>query len=428
MELPQPSSLHPRAQTVPAAALMLLLASLVVIVPPRLAAAAIPLSCLPSTLSYGNVTLGVTETLLVAVTNGGTASVTISNATSSNAVFQVTKLKLPQVIAAGATLEVAISFTPGKTGWDGGQISFTSNASNPTLNLGVSGDGVTSESVNANPLSLSFGTVKVGGSSTLAVSVTSPGFGFPITLTGVQITGGAFSVSGPTFPVNLGAGQIVKLNVTFKPKSAGLTGGSFLITGTGVTIPLSGTGAAAAQPQLSLSPATLNFGNVAVGGSSTLAVELIASGGSVTISSAASSSAQFAAPGAAFPLTIPAGQPVSLNITFTPSGDGAASGAFSFASNAVGSPASEALTGTGTAPSVSLSWNASVSQNVAGYNIYRSNSSTGSQTRINSSLDSETSYTDSTVAPGKTYYYSTTAVNTKGQESAHSGQVEVAIP
>jgi len=76
---------------------------------------------------------------------------------------------------------------------------------------------------------------------------------------------------------------------------------------------------------------------------------------------------------------------------------------------------------------VDLTWNASTSQ-VAGYNVYRSEVSGGPFTKINSSLDVNTNYTDSSVQPGYTYYYVTTAVNLEGQESVYSNQAQATIP
>ena len=76
---------------------------------------------------------------------------------------------------------------------------------------------------------------------------------------------------------------------------------------------------------------------------------------------------------------------------------------------------------------VDLSWNASTG--VAGYNVYRSMSPTGTYTKINPALDANTAYTDASVASGQTYYYEATAVNSAGQESARSSPpVSASIP
>jgi hypothetical protein len=244
------------------------------------------------------------------------------------------------------------------------------------------------------------------------------------TLTAIETVGGNFSVSGPAMPMSLGAGQSVTLNVTFRPPSAGLTAGSVFVSGPSLNVPLSGTGTAVGQ--LSITPATLSFGKVMVGDTAKQAAVFSATGGSVTISSAASSNAQFALPGATFPVTIAAGQSTQLNVAFTPQQAGAASASLSFSSNASNAKASEAVAGTGTAPQVSLGWSPSTSA-VQGYNIYRG-TAPGSYTKINATLDPNTTYTDTTVVGGKTYYYAATAVNSSGQESTYSAPVEIAIP
>jgi fibronectin type 3 domain-containing protein len=76
--------------------------------------------------------------------------------------------------------------------------------------------------------------------------------------------------------------------------------------------------------------------------------------------------------------------------------------------------------------SVSLSWTDSAS--VAGYNVYRGSQSTGPFVRVNSSLDTATVYTDNSVTSGQTYFYATTAVDTRGAESAYSNVAQATIP
>jgi uncharacterized repeat protein (TIGR03803 family) len=77
---------------------------------------------------------------------------------------------------------------------------------------------------------------------------------------------------------------------------------------------------------------------------------------------------------------------------------------------------------------VNLSWNPSTSQNIVGYNVYRGTSPNGPYTKLNSSLDPNTEYTDSAVQAGHSYYYVTTAVNSQGDESEYSNQCEATIP
>jgi hypothetical protein len=80
------------------------------------------------------------------------------------------------------------------------------------------------------------------------------------------------------------------------------------------------------------------------------------------------------------------------------------------------------------AHTVGLSWDASTFPNVVGYNAYRGPSANGLNTKINSSLDPNTTYSDTAVQAGETYYYVTTAVDNQGLERAYSNQSEATIP
>jgi hypothetical protein len=78
---------------------------------------------------------------------------------------------------------------------------------------------------------------------------------------------------------------------------------------------------------------------------------------------------------------------------------------------------------------VDLSWNASTSATIVGYNIYRGEVVSGPYSKINTGgLVGSTLYSDTSVTSGLTYYYVATVVDSSGQESAHSNQAQAAIP
>ena len=79
-------------------------------------------------------------------------------------------------------------------------------------------------------------------------------------------------------------------------------------------------------------------------------------------------------------------------------------------------------------PVVSLAWTASTSQNVVGYNAYRSLTSGGPYTKLNASLIANTSYIDQTVQSGTTYYYVSTAIDSQGLESIYSNEAVAMVP
>ena len=76
---------------------------------------------------------------------------------------------------------------------------------------------------------------------------------------------------------------------------------------------------------------------------------------------------------------------------------------------------------------VDLSWKASTSSDVVGYNVYRSSDGV-TWKKINASLIAGTLYIDSTVASNTTYYYAATSVDVSGAESKKTAALKVAIP
>jgi hypothetical protein len=78
--------------------------------------------------------------------------------------------------------------------------------------------------------------------------------------------------------------------------------------------------------------------------------------------------------------------------------------------------------------SVSLTWTASTSSNVTGYNVYRGAASSGPFTKLTSSLVAALNYTDNAVQAGQTYYYVATAVDNNSNESAYSTPAQAVIP
>jgi hypothetical protein len=385
------------------------------------------LLCSPASLRFGSVTVGKTESLLIALTNTGKTSITISATSVSDSAFQVSGLKLPFEVAAGQSVNLSMVFAPRTDGWMGGEVTFISTASNPKAILEMEGAGEKTEGLTAVPSSLSFGGVNVGTTATHSIVVTNTTT-LDEVLTTWQAAGSGFSVKGPGLPVVLGAHKSVTLDVTFGPKVTGEAGGSILILLPGVVVPLSGTGVSTAIGKLLTSPASLNFGSADVGTETVKDATITATGGSVTISSATSSNSEFSISGTSFPLTLNSGESASLKVVFSPTKSGAATGTLTLTSNASDTHATESLSGTAVSAeySVDLSWKASTSS-VAGYNVYRG-SAVGEYSKINSQLDATTNYTDKTVVPGNTYYYAATSVNSAGEESSYSTAIEVKIP
>jgi fibronectin type 3 domain-containing protein len=72
---------------------------------------------------------------------------------------------------------------------------------------------------------------------------------------------------------------------------------------------------------------------------------------------------------------------------------------------------------------VDLTWDPNSEPDLAGYNLYRATAAGGPYTKINASLITATSYTDSPLTNGTTYYFKVSAVDTSDNESALSSTV-----
>jgi hypothetical protein len=299
-----------------------------------------------------------------------------------------------------------------------------------TMVLPAKGGVILTQELSGSPNRVAFGHITVGETKTAGLTLINKS-ARNLKISGISSSDSKFELSKLDLPKTLAAGEKLELSVTFGPTAKGWVSAHVAVHSDAANqildVAVEGTGEAAAKPELTIAPDTLKFGNVAVGTTETLTLDLSAKGGNVTITSLSSSSSQFEVLGDSLPLTIDAGKASSINVRFKPQNDGAKAAKLSFVSDAEQSPASERLTGTGTAPYVDLSWIASTSE-VSGYNVYRSTSAKGTYTKLNSTLDVDTSYADKTVAGGMTYYYKTTAVSSSGKESPYSGDVEVEIP
>src|ERR1700676_741363 len=114
----------------------------------------------------------------------------------------------------------------------------TSNAATLTVNASTL-------VLNASPVSLSFGSIDTGATSTLGVTLTNSG-NSSVTISGVSTSGAGFSGSNVPSGTILAPGQTAALNVTFAPTSTGsLTGGVTVAsnaTNSPATISMAGTG------------------------------------------------------------------------------------------------------------------------------------------------------------------------------------------
>ena len=364
------------------------------------------LSASPASLSFGNATVGSSTNQIVTLTDTGTGSVTVSQATVTGAGFSVSGLSLPLTLAAGKNTTFTATFAPTAAGSVAGSISIVSNAKNSPATVSLSGTGVNSSSPSVALSWMPSSSQNVVGYNAYRGTVS----GGPYTKLNSSLVATLFYTD-----TTVHSGQTYYYVTTAVDSNHNESAYSNQAQATlGI-------------PQLTASPTSSNFGNIVLGSSSTLPVILRNTGtASVTISQATVTGTGFSISGLSLPLTLSAGQNTGLSTTFAPTAAGSVTGNVSIVSNATNSPTNESLSGTGI-HAVNLSWIASTSA-VAGYNVYRGSVSGGPYTKLTSSLVSGVLYTDTAVQAGVKYYYVTTAVTSSGTESAYSNQATAAVP
>jgi hypothetical protein len=314
------------------------------------------LSLSATTLNFGNVLVNGTVTQAVTLKNSGQSDVQVSQIAVTGGAFSASGMAAPVTISAGQSMALQTTFAPKAAGAATGAITVTSNATNPTATVALTGSAVAaSYTMSLLPSSLNFGNVSAGSSTTQNVQVSNTG-NSSVTVTQVAASGAGISVGALGAPVTIAPSQSLTLHVTFAPTTAGATAGSVTVTNNdGVNAVAAVTGTQV-QPGLSLTPTSVSFGSVVTGNKSSQTVQIKNSGtANLTVSQATVTGAGFSANGMTLPLTLTPGQSASLNVQYAPQAAGTASGLLSIVSNAPNSPATVALSGTGTAAASTMS-------------------------------------------------------------------------
>jgi hypothetical protein len=171
---------------------------------------------------------------------------------------------------------------------------------------------------------------------------------------------------------------------------------------------------------------SINFGDVVVDNTSSQSITVTNTGNaSASISQINVAGTGFSTSGPSLPLTLAPGQNASVIVVFAPASYGSFIGSVSVVSSATNSPAVISLSGSSYVDL--LSWVASKST-VVGYNVYRGTQSGGPYAQLNSSLITSTTFTDTSVEAGQTYFYVVTAVDSVNVESIYSNQASVTVP
>jgi len=410
----------------------------------------------PTSLAFGSQAVGKTSTVhTVTLSNTGNAALSSTSLalTGTNASDFAQTNTCGSSVAAGAHCTISVTFKPSASGSRTASVRITDNASGSPQTVSLSGTGTQTAAaaaaaaavVSLSPTSLAFGSQPVGTPSTAQTLTLSNTGNAALSITSLALTGSNASdfAQTNTCGSSVAAGSNCTISVTFKPSASGSRTASVGITdnasGSPQTVSLSGTGTGTAA-LVSLSPTSLAFGNQPIDVSSTTQSVILSNTGNGTLSitslvlagTNASDFAQTNTCGSA----LAAGANCTIVVWFTPSVAGTEAASLSISNNASGSSQTVSFSGTGI-HDVILSWVASTTPGVVGYNVYRGITSGGeSTTPLNSSpvaagCTSTTTciYSDATVVAGTTYYYTVAAVASNAvSQSANSNQVSATVP
>jgi hypothetical protein len=314
-----------------------------------------------NSVQFGTVTDGSTGSATLLISNNGNADLTISVVSVTGTGFGVSGITTPKTIPAGQAVSAGLTFQPTVAGAATGTLSITSNdPANQTMTVSLAGTGSTTAAgqLQANPTSLSFGTVSAGSNSTKTVVFTNTGTA-PIQISTIAVGGTDFSANGISTPLILNPAGTATLNVAFTPTAGGSASGTVTVTTdqlhSPMTISLTGSGAV---PGLSITPASVAFGSVVDGQTKSQTFTLTNTGSAaLTIPQLSVSGTGYSLSGLATPATIAVGASTTISATFAPATAGSLPGTITILSNAPTSPSTVTLTGTGVAtqPGVSIS-------------------------------------------------------------------------
>jgi hypothetical protein len=279
----------------------------------------------------------------VDVANTGGTAVTLTSETVSGD-FAVTANTCSAQLPAQTSCEVVVVFKPSSAGTRTGALTVVDGLGTQTASL--SGTGETDATDAMAPSSLAFPAQQVGTSSASQnVTVTNSG-DEPLTQMAVSATGD-FSI------VNRCGGSLqghasCAIQVIYAPTLTGAETGILTVVDElrTQTVALSGTGVA--PPGVSATPATIDFGGLAVGSTSSPRTVTVTNSGGYPIGSlAVTATTGFTISSNDCPATLDLGAACQVGLTFSPPAAGAVTGTLAISGTNLPHAMAVALTGAG---------------------------------------------------------------------------------
>ena len=350
------------------------------------------LSISPNPLVFDDVAPGGTsgpETIRVTNTSTSGDNIFISNVGLSDDVnFHVTSNACSnRTLTPNTYCDASVTFTP--TSGTGGYFgSFVVLGSSDPIGVSALQGQAVAPMVTLTPTSVNFGNQSVGTPSSANDVMMKNSGNAALSITSIT-TAAPFSVTDDC-GATLGAGSTCTISQTFTPTAEGAAAVNVSIVTNAQTspntIPLSGTGVAAGQPDASFSTSAIDFGGQVVNTTSSAQTVNMKNTGTVNLTvGPITPPAGFATSDNCGAMLAPAAE-CAIDVTFSPTATEAYSGNLAVATNAADSPHNIALTGFG---SLANGPSASFSQTSMDFGEQRLRTASSPQTDTITSVGSE---------------------------------------
>jgi len=294
-----------------------------------------------SSLDFGSVIVGQSTTRSLTVQNTGSQPLNITGTTIAPAGYTISSGGGPQTTNAGGSITIQMQFQPSAAGGLPGTLTIASNAANaPSFVVSLVGTGVaTAPNLQLSSTALDFGAVSLGSSGIRSVTLNNTG-NATLSITGQTISGANatdFSVSHPS-AASIAATGNDYIELRFAPTVIGSKSATLTITSNDPnhptqTVSLTGTGSSSAQPHISLSVTSVDFGTTSVGNQVNRSVIITNTGTAALSQTTQTVSGTYFSLQSAGAATVPVGNNTIAQLVFQPGAVGTFTGSFDIASN-----------------------------------------------------------------------------------------------
>ena len=173
----------------------------------------------PSSLSFGEVTIGEKAERPLVLKNNDSSDVTVRHFYTMSPGFFVTGPTVPFTLKPGQSTTLTVTFHPRAAGPAGSSVF----VAGPSLGVPLTGTGGSAGKVSIAPAGLNFGAVDVGGTSKRVLTMSATGGS--VLVYSASSSNAQFAIPGTTFPFTIDSGKSVDLDVVFSPTEKGTSSG-----------------------------------------------------------------------------------------------------------------------------------------------------------------------------------------------------------